>query len=255
MATSRAPLPRALLPPLRDLARCVRQGWCALLVGGAGSGKSSLVRTLAALVGAPLVEHAMTPATDTSELLGGFEQLDAARADLELANGLDRVVRGLVAAASALATRTGLSNVLELHWALRCRLQQMRRARLRRRRLGKGGDNRNDGDDEEEGKEDGVDDKDGWLSGLGGGGGANSAAPPSFASLFSSVAPEPSGAASSGGATDGEGLLVTVASDDTARTLVLQLTTMAADVVAPEPSGAGGRGGSCGGAGLRHRSH
>jgi hypothetical protein len=35
---------------VQDLARCVRHGWCALLVGGPSTGKSSLVRTLASLV-------------------------------------------------------------------------------------------------------------------------------------------------------------------------------------------------------------
>ena len=50
-----------------------------LLVGGGACGKTSLVRTLAALSGQSLVELALTSGTDTSDLLGGFEQLEPAR--------------------------------------------------------------------------------------------------------------------------------------------------------------------------------
>jgi MoxR-like ATPase len=50
-----------LLPPLR-------------------AGKTALARALAALAGQPLAELALTPGTDTADLLGSFEQLQPRRA-------------------------------------------------------------------------------------------------------------------------------------------------------------------------------
>ena len=47
-----------------------------VLTGEAGTGKSSLVQLLAALCSRPLAVLSLTHATDTMELLGGFEQVD-----------------------------------------------------------------------------------------------------------------------------------------------------------------------------------
>ncbi len=43
------------------------------------AGKTSLAQTVAALAGQELVEVALTSSTDTSDLLGGFEQLEPHR--------------------------------------------------------------------------------------------------------------------------------------------------------------------------------
>ncbi|KAJ2421869.1 AAA ATPase midasin, partial [Coemansia sp. RSA 2531] len=51
----------------------------AILVGPAGSGKTSLVRWLANATGNRLIEFAMNSGVDTSDILGGFEQVDAQR--------------------------------------------------------------------------------------------------------------------------------------------------------------------------------
>ncbi|KAJ2888685.1 AAA ATPase midasin, partial [Coemansia aciculifera] len=51
----------------------------AILVGSAGCGKTSLVRWLANATGNRLVEFAMNSGVDTSDILGGFEQVDAQR--------------------------------------------------------------------------------------------------------------------------------------------------------------------------------
>ena len=50
-----------------------------ILTGGPASGKTSLARTTAALAGRPLVELTLTGGTDTSDLLGSFEQQEPAR--------------------------------------------------------------------------------------------------------------------------------------------------------------------------------
>lgn len=55
--------------------KCVEKGWMTILVGPTASGKTSLVRLLALLTGHRLRVMAMNSALDTTELLGGFEQV------------------------------------------------------------------------------------------------------------------------------------------------------------------------------------
>ncbi|KDD77117.1 hypothetical protein H632_c15p0, partial [Helicosporidium sp. ATCC 50920] len=81
------------LPALETLFHCVENGWMALLVGGSGAGKSTLVRLTARLCGADLVELPLTQGTDTSDLLGGFEQTEPARAVHSLALRVLRCLR------------------------------------------------------------------------------------------------------------------------------------------------------------------
>lgn len=50
-----------------------------LLVGPAASGKTAAARTLARLCGRALLELPLTSGTDTSDLLGGFEQMEPER--------------------------------------------------------------------------------------------------------------------------------------------------------------------------------
>jgi midasin len=63
------------LPLLESSASALSQNWMLLLVGGPASGKTSLARSLAALCGRRLAEVPLTPGTDTSDLLGSFEQV------------------------------------------------------------------------------------------------------------------------------------------------------------------------------------
>ena len=57
----------------RDAALGCSCAWLCL------AGKTSIVRCLAALCGQLLVEVALTAGTDTSDILGGFEQLEPRR--------------------------------------------------------------------------------------------------------------------------------------------------------------------------------
>ncbi|KAL4910123.1 hypothetical protein BDW74DRAFT_173590 [Aspergillus multicolor] len=68
-------LPRDL-PILESLMLCIEQSWPSILVGASGCGKTTLIRKLAALNGANLVELALSADTDTMDLVGGFEQID-----------------------------------------------------------------------------------------------------------------------------------------------------------------------------------
>ncbi|KAJ8930712.1 hypothetical protein NQ314_016477 [Rhamnusium bicolor] len=70
---------RSQLPILRSLAYCVNLSWMSILVGSSGSGKSSVVKTLANLAGKSLKTLPVTSAMDTTDILGGFEQVSGFR--------------------------------------------------------------------------------------------------------------------------------------------------------------------------------
>ncbi|XP_051581140.1 midasin isoform X2 [Myxocyprinus asiaticus] len=91
------------LHPLEALMKCVEMGWMAILVGPTASGKSSLVHLLALLTGHRLRVMAMNSAMDTTELLGGFEQVDIIRPWQQVLESMDYVV--------AMVTRRGLMSL------------------------------------------------------------------------------------------------------------------------------------------------
>ncbi len=59
--------------------KCVEMNWMVILTGPFASGKTSIVRLLAQLTRNTLHEFAMNTGVDTTELLGGFEQVDFTR--------------------------------------------------------------------------------------------------------------------------------------------------------------------------------
>ncbi|XP_061756335.1 midasin isoform X2 [Nerophis ophidion] len=89
------------LRPLESLMKCVEMGWMTILVGPMGSGKTSLVKLLAVLTGNRLRVMAINSTMDTTELLGGFEQVDIMRPWQHVLQSVDDLV--------ALVTRHGLS--------------------------------------------------------------------------------------------------------------------------------------------------
>ena len=98
-AFAASPALTLLASPLRHAAaECAARGWMCLLAGPAASGKTAAVRTLASLCGQPLLELSLTSGTDTSDLLGGFEQVEPAHKVQELA----REAQTLLAAAAEL---------------------------------------------------------------------------------------------------------------------------------------------------------
>lgn len=72
-----------ILPEIRQnleaVAHCVQNKWLCILVGPSSSGKTSVIRILAHLTGFPLNELNLSSATDSSDLLGCFEQYNAFR--------------------------------------------------------------------------------------------------------------------------------------------------------------------------------
>uniref|UniRef100_A0A1Y1KUK8 Midasin n=3 Tax=Photinus pyralis TaxID=7054 RepID=A0A1Y1KUK8_PHOPY len=77
---------------LRSLAYCVKFNWMAILVGSSGSGKSSSVQALANLVGKTLWTLPVTSSMDTTDILGGFEQVDYTRHLEEIARETEMMV-------------------------------------------------------------------------------------------------------------------------------------------------------------------
>ncbi|KAJ3507966.1 hypothetical protein NLJ89_g6013 [Agrocybe chaxingu] len=67
------------LSALQALGDCVSQSWLAIVTGPNNSGKSSVIHTLANITGHQLLEVSINGATDTMDILGSFEQVDARR--------------------------------------------------------------------------------------------------------------------------------------------------------------------------------
>lgn len=64
---------------METMAHCISLRWPALLIGPSGSGKRRCLRQLALVTGRSLVEFPATASTDSTELLGSFEQASAYR--------------------------------------------------------------------------------------------------------------------------------------------------------------------------------
>ncbi|XP_042126882.1 midasin [Peromyscus maniculatus bairdii] len=81
---------------LEPIMKCVQMSWMVILVGPASVGKTSLVQLLAHLTGHTLKIMAMNSAMDTTELLGGFEQVDIIRPWRLLLEKVEHTVRALL---------------------------------------------------------------------------------------------------------------------------------------------------------------
>lgn len=81
---------------LESIMKCVQMSWMVILVGPASVGKTSLVQLLAHLTGHPLKIMAMNSTVDTTELLGGFEQVDLRRPWKQLLEKVEDTVRALL---------------------------------------------------------------------------------------------------------------------------------------------------------------
>ncbi|XP_013366225.1 PREDICTED: midasin isoform X2 [Chinchilla lanigera] len=81
---------------LESIMKCVQMSWMVILVGPASVGKTTLVQLLAHLTGHTLKIMAMNSAMDTTELLGGFEQVDLVRTWRQLLEKVEDTIRGLL---------------------------------------------------------------------------------------------------------------------------------------------------------------
>ena len=67
------------LPIAESVMLCVQNKWPCLLVGASGSGKTLLIHKLASSVGAGIVDLPLNSEMDTTDLVGGYEQIDPKR--------------------------------------------------------------------------------------------------------------------------------------------------------------------------------
>jgi len=87
---SHSPLMGNLSKCLESISHCVALRWPVLLVGAFGSGKKRCIRTLANITGNRLIEFDVMPSTDSTEILGSFEQSSAYR---YLFQGFDEITK------------------------------------------------------------------------------------------------------------------------------------------------------------------
>ncbi|CAD5111280.1 DgyrCDS602 [Dimorphilus gyrociliatus] len=78
-----------------DFLQAIRNGWMIMLVGSSGCGKTSIVKTMAALAGRNLSILNINANMDTIELLGGFEQADVWRLVHEIQDDLEAKISEL----------------------------------------------------------------------------------------------------------------------------------------------------------------
>lgn len=78
----------SLLEQLESVATCINNTWPVLLVGRRESSCPEIPRTLASVLDRYLVEMSLCPATDVSELIGSFEQVDPMAQFSQLADDL-----------------------------------------------------------------------------------------------------------------------------------------------------------------------
>jgi midasin len=67
------------LPILQTIMTCIRKNAPCILVGSSGTGKSSMIKLLAGIAGAELEQLALNADVDTTDIMGGFEQVDISR--------------------------------------------------------------------------------------------------------------------------------------------------------------------------------
>ncbi len=90
------PVPKDRLPALESLMLCIQQRWPTILVGASGSGKTALLKHVAAMTGSNLVEYALNSDIDTMDLVGGYEQSDPQRQLGAFLKDLDTFLRNQI---------------------------------------------------------------------------------------------------------------------------------------------------------------
>jgi midasin len=103
---------QAHLPWIEAIGVALQQGWLAIISGPPSSGKTSLVRLMAELTGNPLQEVSIHYATDTTDILGSYEQVDGNF------RALDLVRRALLLSESVARTSGGSKSYTLLNLGL-----------------------------------------------------------------------------------------------------------------------------------------
>ncbi|EXJ64606.1 hypothetical protein A1O7_00943 [Cladophialophora yegresii CBS 114405] len=90
------------LPAANSVITAVRQNWPVILAGPSGTGKTTLLRHLAAAAGVELIEFSMNGDVDAMDLVGGFEQYDPHRDVTIFQDQVKEVLRRRIAASTEL---------------------------------------------------------------------------------------------------------------------------------------------------------
>lgn len=77
---------------MESILHCVNMNWPCLIVGQASSGKSTLLKLAADFCNVKLEEVVLTPSSDVNELIGGFEQIDAAEVENRLLQSMTHII-------------------------------------------------------------------------------------------------------------------------------------------------------------------
>jgi len=99
------PLLPSHLEYLETIATCSSRGWLVILTGERSSGKSGLLRILSNLTGNVLQEVAINPTTDTTDILGSFEQIDVNLRLDELRHKFDAFLDGMARCSGLVGTQ------------------------------------------------------------------------------------------------------------------------------------------------------
>lgn len=75
----KTPLYHNLLPIMQHIIDCVNNHWCCHLVGQSGTGKTTVLYILSSLIGRKIKEFTLSSNSDSTELLGCYEQADIGR--------------------------------------------------------------------------------------------------------------------------------------------------------------------------------
>lgn len=90
--TQKTTLLKRNLRSLETIMTAIQQRTPVILVGHSGAGKSSIIKLLASVAGAELDEIALNNDIDTTDIVGGFEQVDISRSISALFAELQRFV-------------------------------------------------------------------------------------------------------------------------------------------------------------------
>jgi len=90
-------IPSSLLPAAKCVITAINQGWPLIMSGPGGSGKTYLIRALAAYSGASLVEFSVNADVDTMDIIGGFEQYDPRRGVAKILKKTQEMLRSNIA--------------------------------------------------------------------------------------------------------------------------------------------------------------
>lgn len=86
---------RSVFHVQETVIECAKNQWLGILVGAAGSGKSSCISDIASMLGKNLVQIQIHEGTDIADLLGGFEQIDLAREGANLVSRFKKLLKHL----------------------------------------------------------------------------------------------------------------------------------------------------------------